>query len=275
MSMSIRTNVASLEAQRHLGRTQMEQATTFQRLSSGYRINSAADDAAGLGISESMKAQIRSYAVAERNANDGVSMAETADGAAGEIQNIFARLREIAVQSSNGSLQASDRTNLNTEFLSMRAEIDRISNTAKFNGISLLSGVATPVGFQVGIGTTLNDQVSISFGGVSATALGVNASAIDTVANSQTAITAIDAAITSLSTIRGEFGAGVNRLGVALSNAQSARTNLSAANSRIRDIDVAEETAQMARTSVLAQAGAAVLAQANQSPQLALSLLKG
>lgn len=275
MSMFVRTNTSSLEAQRHLAGTQREQALSFQRLSSGYRINGAADDAAGLGISESMNAQVRSYMVAERNANDGISMAETADGAAGAISAALTRMRELAVQASNGSLQAGDRTNLNTEFTGLSAEIDRISNVTKFNGVNLLAGASASVSFQVGIGTSASDQVSISFGGVTATTLGVNASAVDTVANAQSAITAIDSAISSLSTTREGFGSGINRMQASISNLQSMRTNLSAAHSRIKDVDVAEETASLARSQVLAQAGVSVLAQANQSPQLALSLLRG
>jgi flagellin len=275
MAMFIRTNVASLEAQRHLSKTQTEQSATFQRLSSGYRINGAADDAAGLGISENMNAQVRSYAVAERNAMDGISMAETADGAAGQMHEILGRLRELAVQSSNGSLQAGDRTNLNTEFTSLRGEIDRISNVTKFNGQSLLSGTAANVDFQVGIGTSTDDKVSVSFGGVTSTTLGVNASVVDTSANAQSAITAIDSAISTLSTTREGFGSGINRLQSSVSNIQSMKTNLAAAHSRIKDVDVAEESAQLSRQQVLSQAGVSVLSQANQSPQLALSLLRG
>ncbi|NOU29313.1 MAG: flagellin FliC [Polyangiaceae bacterium] len=275
MAMFIRTNVASLEAQRHLSKTQTEQSATFQRLSSGYRINGAADDAAGLGISENMNAQVRSYAVAERNAMDGISMAETADGAAGQMHEILGRLRELAVQSSNGSLQTGDRTNLNTEFTSLRGEIDRISNVTKFNGQSLLSGTAANVDFQVGIGTSTDDKVSVSFGGVTSTTLGVNASVVDTSANAQSAITAIDSAISTLSTTREGFGSGINRLQSSVSNIQSMKTNLAAAHSRIKDVDVAEESAQLSRQQVLSQAGVSVLSQANQSPQLALSLLRG
>ena len=275
MALYIRTNVASLEAQRHLSGTQSEMAKSFQRLSSGYRINGAADDAAGLGISESMNSQVRSYAVAERNANDGISMAEAADGAAGQISGLLTRMRELAVQSSNGSLQSSDRTNLNTEFSSLSSEIDRIASVTKFNGQALLSGTSTTTNFQVGIGTSANDQVSIVFGGVSVSSLGVSGSAVDTVAHAQSAITAIDSAISNLSTTREGFGSGINRMQASVANLQSMRTNLSAAYSRIEDVDVAEETASLARTQVLAQAGAAVLTQANQSPQLALSLLRG
>lgn len=275
MSMFIRTNTSSLEAQRQLSRSSMEQSKVFQRLSSGYRINSAADDAAGLGITESMNAQLRSFAVSERNAMDGISMAETADGASSQIHEILSRLRELAVQSSNGALQAGDRTNLNTEFTTMRAEIDRISNVTQFNGINLLSGASNNVDFQVGINTTVDDHVTVAFGGVSSTALAINASAVDTVANAQTAINDLDAAIAAMSTRREGFGASINRLQASVSNIQSMKTNLAGAHSRIKDVDVAEESASMAKLQVLTQAGATVLQQANQAPQLALSLLKG
>ncbi len=275
MAVIVRTNVSSLDAQRQLARTQMESGKTFQRLGSGYRINSAADDAAGLGISEAMNAQIRSFAVALRNANDAVSMVQTADGAAGQIHDIIGRLRELAVQSSNGALQATDRANLDTEFQTLSAEIDRISNVTLFNGVSLLSGAQAAVKFQVGINTTASDQVSVLFGGVSSTTLGLNASKVDSVANAQTAINSVDAAIQTLSTMRENWGAAMNRLDGAVSNIQSMSTNLSAAHSRIKDADIAQETADMSRNSVLSQAGAAVLTQANQAPQLALSLLKG
>lgn len=275
MAVVVRTNVSSLDAQRQLAKTQKESAMTYQRLGSGYRINSSADDAAGLGISEAMNAQIRSFAVAYRNANDAISMVQTADGAAGQIHDIIGRLRELAVQSSNGALQATDRANLDTEFQTLSSEIDRIANVTLFNGVSLLSGVAATVKFQVGINTTASDQVSVLFGGVSAANLGLAASKVDSVANAQLAITAVDAAIQTMSTTRENWGAAMNRMDGAVANIQSMSTNLSAARSRIKDADIAQETADMSRNSVLSQAGAAVLTQANQAPQLALSLLKG
>jgi flagellin len=275
MAINIRTNVASLEAQRHLSSIQREQQVTFQRLSSGYRINSAADDAGGLGVSQSMEAQIRSYAVAERNANDGISMAETADGAAGQIHDILSRLRELAVESSNGSMSAQDRTNLDTEFQTMLNEIDRIANVTKFNGVNLLAGNVTNIDFQVGINTSASDRVTIAFGGIDVAGLAMTGQKVDTFNNAQTAITAIDAAIQTLATKREGFGAAMNRLASSVANLQSMRTNLSAAHSRIKDVDVAEEAAHMAREQVIAQAGTAILTQANQIPQLALNLLKG
>ncbi len=274
MALYIQTNVASLDAQRNLSATQNGLQTSFARLSSGFRINSAADDAAGLGISSSMTAQIRSYGVAERNSMDAVSMAQTADGAAAQVGNLLGRMRELSTQAANGSYTAGDRTNINTEFTQLQAEIDRIAQSTSFNGTSLLNATTT-VSFQVGIGTAASDTVSVAFGGFTATTLGVGANNVTTQANALTAITALDAAISTVSASRAKFGAAINRFQTTISNIQSMKTNLSAANSRIRDVDVAEETASMARSQVLSQAGAAVLAQANQSPQLALGLLRG
>lgn len=275
MPLYIQTNVASMVAQGHLSKTQNSLAQNFQRLSSGYRINSAADDAAGLGISKGMEAQVRSYAVAQRNANDGISMAQTADGAAEQVHNILIRMRELAVQGSNGTLSAGDSANLDTEFQAHLSEIDRIANVTSFNGTNLLAGGAAAVNFQVGIGTTANDQISVSFGGADSAGLAVNGLDVTSVANSQAAITALDAGIQTLSTVREGFGSAINRLQATVSNLDSVQSNLSASLSRFRDTDIAAETASMARSQVLSQAGAAVLSQANQAPQLALSLLRG
>lgn len=274
MAMFIQTNVAAMVAQNHLSKTQNNLQATFQKLSSGFRINSAADDAAGLGISKGMEAQVRSFTVAERNANDAISMAQTADGAGEQIHGILSRLRELATQGANGTLSSNDSTNLDTEFQSMKSEIDRISNVTKFNGTSLLSGAANTVNFQVGIGTTAgNDTLGVVFGGVDATALGINTLDLTSNGNSTTAITAIDNAIQTLSTKRETWGAATNRLSVAVANIQTTATNMSASLSRIRDVDVAAETAAMARQQVLTQAGASILGQANQAPQLALKLI--
>jgi flagellin len=277
MALYINTNVASLQAQGNLAGTQQAQQKNFARLSSGMRINTAADDAAGLGISESMSAQIRSYSVAERNSNNAISMAQTAEGALGQVSGILGRMRELAVQGSNGDLNSTDRGYLQTEFGQLQSEIDRISQSTQFNGQNLLSGAANTITFQVGIKNTSSDQISVVFGGVDLTSLGINASSVSgaTATNAQSAITAIDGAITNVSTQRANYGASMNRLNVTVANIQTMRTNTSAANSRIRDVDVAEETASMSRNQVLAQAGVAVLAQANQAPQMALSLLRG
>jgi flagellin len=240
------------------------------------RINSASDDAAGLAISENLNAQVRSLSVAERNSNNAISMAQTAESALGQVSGILTRMRELAVQGANGDLGATDRGYLDTEFQSLRSEITRISDSTLFNGRQLLGGAATTVTFQVGINNTTSDRIDVSFGGVDLTALGIDASSVSgaTAANSQTAIASLDTAIGTVSSRRATFGASMNRLSTTVSNLQSMRTNMSAANSRIADVDVAEETASMARNQVLSQAAVSVLAQANQAPQLALSLLR-
>jgi flagellin len=240
------------------------------------RINSASDDAAGLGIRENLNAQVRSLSVAERNSNNAISMAQTAESALGQVSGILTRMRELAVQGANGDLGATDRGYLDTEFQSLRSEITRISDSTLFNGRQLLGGAATTVTFQVGINNTTSDRIDVSFGGVDLTALGIDASSVSgaTAANSQTAIASLDTAIGTVSSRRATFGASMNRLSTTVSNLQSMRTNISAANSRIADVDVAEETASMARNQVLSQAAVSVLAQANQAPQLALSLLR-
>ena len=277
MPLYINTNVASMEAQRSLSSNQSTLSTSFQRLSSGMRINTAADDAAGLAMAEQMKADIRSYSVAERNTLNAVSMAQTAEGALSQVTAILQRLRELAVQSSNGDLTANDRGYLDSEFQAMKAEVTRIVDSTKFNGKDLLSGAATPIDFQVGIDNTASDRLTVTFGDVSLTTLGINASTVGgaTATSSQAAIDEVDAAIAAVSGRRADFGAALNRMQVTVSNLQSMRTNLSAAHSRIRDVDVAEESSQLARTQVLNQAATAILSQANQSPQLALQLLKG
>lgn len=277
MALVINTNIASLEAQRNLAHSQTALATTFQKLSSGMRINTAADDASGLAISENMQAQIRSFGSAERNANNAVSMAQVAEGALGQMSNILSRMRELAVQGANGDLSATDRGYMNTEFTSLRDEIDRMVQSTKFNGKDLLSGPTVAIDFQVGINNTAADKISVDFGNMTIAALGIDNSGVDgaDATNSLASITSVDAAIANVSARRADYGAVMNRLQLTVANTQSMRTNLSAANSRIRDVDVAEETAAMARSQVLSQAGVSVLSQANQGPQLALKLLGG
>jgi len=275
MALFVNTNVSSLEAQRSLATNTMQQAVTFQRLSSGLRINTAADDAAGLAISERMSAAVRSYGMAERNTNNAVSMASTAEGALSQVSSILQRLREITIQAANGDVTATDRGYLDQEFTAMKEEIGRIFDNTAFNGKQLLGGAATTIDFQVGIDNTTSDRMGMTFGGLDLTVLGINASTVGgaTAVNAQAAITAIDGAITNTNTRRADFGASMNRLQVTVANLQSMKTNLSAAHGRIRDVDVAEESSKMARQQVLMQAGVSVLSQANQSPQLALKLL--
>ena len=276
MGLRISTNIAAISAQRHLGAQSVDQAKTFSRLASGNRITSAGDDAAGLSISENLKAQVRSMRQAERNANDGISFVQVAEGGLSEVGNILVRLRELSVQASSDTIGDRERGFIDKEYQSLKAEIDRIANSTNFNGIDLLGGTAASINFQVGIGTSSNDSIAVSFGGVSSSGLGLNSIAVggSTSTNATAAITALDTALTTVSTSRASFGAASNRLSIAVSTSQTIRTNLEAANSSIRDVDVAEETSLLARSQVLLQAGTSVLAQANGAPQLALSLLR-
>ena len=275
MSLVVQTNTASSFAQSQLGKTSAALAKNFAKLSSGFRITDASDDAAGLGIVKSMNAQVRSMAVAERNTNDGISMTQTADGGAEQIHEIMTRMRELSVQASNGNLATNDYTNLDTEFQANLSEIDRVATSTQFNGISLLSGAASAKNFQVGIGTAATDRIAVTFGGADSAGLAVAGNSLTSFANAQSSITALDAGIQSLSTTRVGFGTSLNRFGFAVAALQSQQTNMSAAVSRIRDVDIASETAMMSKNQVLTQAGAAILKQANQSPQLAMQLLQG
>ena len=278
MSITINTNIASINAQRNLGVTQMLLQGNLGRLSTGQRINTAADDAAGLAISEKLKAQIRGLSQAERNANDAVSLLQTGEGALNEVSGIMARMRELAVEAANGTVGPVERGFLNDEFEALTDEIDRIADVTEFNGAKLLDGSTSNLVFQVGINATTNDRLSVSIGDMHAAQLGGTSNlanqAISTVAGAQNALAVIDAAITDISAQRGALGAIQNRLNVSIANLGSARENLSAANSRIRDVDVASETAAMTRNNILMQAGVSVLAQANQIPSVALSLLR-
>jgi flagellin len=275
MGLDINTNVAALESERNLSSAQNALSMSFNRLSSGYRINSSADDAAGLAISDSMQMQIRSYTVAERNANDAISMAQTADGALSSVTDILGRMRELATEGANGDLQSTDRSYLETEFSSLQSEIKRIMTATQFNGQQLIANSASsPVQFQVGINNVTTDRITVTFGKIGLTSLVSASTTLSGLAtNSQATLDTIDSALTNVSTARARFGAVVNRLNVTVSNIETESTNLSAANSRIRDVDVASETANLSREQVLEQAGVSVLAQANQSPQLALKLL--
>jgi flagellin len=275
MALVIQTNVASLQAQKNLSTAQSSLGTSFNRLSSGNRINSAKDDAAGLAISESMKNKVRSYTVAERNANDAVSMAQTAEGALGEVSNILGRMRELAVQGANGSLGSADRAYLKTEFTQMQAEVKRILTSTKFNGRQLVASGSSSVTFQVGLDNSTDDQISVSFGGVNLKALTSTSTSVSGGATgSQNALATIDTALATVSTARARFGAAMNRFEITTSNIQTARLNVAASASRIKDVDVAEEAASLSKNQVLTQAATSVLAQANSSPQSALMLIR-
>jgi len=273
MSLSIRTNVASLNAQRNLGLSQGTLDSAMSRLSSGYRITSAGDDAAGLGISTKLEAQIRSYNQAARNANDGISVIQTTEAALNEDTNILTRLRELAMESASDGIGDTERGYIKTESDQLVSELQRISQVTKFNGRALLDGSNVALNFQVGVNGTANDVISFSTLDATSATLGVNALVMDTQAGAQAALSTIDAALQNVSTSLATLGAAGNRFQSAINNIQSFSEALSAADSRIRDVDVAEETSRMARANILQQAGVSVLAQANAQPQLALKLL--
>ncbi len=276
MGLRINTNTASLNAQRTMWGTKLGLDKSMERLSSGYRINRAGDDAAGLAISENLKAQIRGLKQASRNAQDGISLVQVAEGGLNEISSILIRLRELSVQAASDTIGPVERQFLNVEYDQLISEIDRIADGTEFNGTQLLSGVGSILDFQVG--TRNNPEIDrISFDASRAdgnsAALGVNLTSVADKASAQNALSSIDQAIVSVSAMRADFGAIQNRLQSVISNIQVSVENMASANSRIRDVDVAEETSDFTKNNILLQAGTAVLAQANQSSNTALSLL--
>jgi flagellin len=276
MGLRINTNTASLNAQKNLMGTKLGLDKSLERLSSGYRINRAGDDAAGLAISENLKAQIRGLKQASRNAQDGVSLVQVAEGSLNEISSILIRLRELAVQAASDTIGPVERQFLNVEYDQLISEVDRIADGTEFNGTQLLSGTGSILDFQVGTRNDPNiDRLSFdaSKADANAAALGVNLTSVADKASAQNSLSAIDQAIVSVSAMRADFGAVQNRLQSTISNLAVSVENMSAANSRIRDVDVAEETAELTRNNILLNAGTGVLAQANQSAQAALGLL--
>ena len=276
MAATVNTNIASLNAQRNLSASQNSLNTSIQRLSSGLRVNSAKDDAAGLAISQLMSAQARSMTVAIRNANDGISMAQTAEGGMVQIGDMLQRMRELAMQSANGTLTDTDRTaTLKKEYDDLVTEIDRIADTTKFNGVELINGNGASTDFVVDIEGTNNITVDFSALDVSAGTLGVAAGDIDDATSASAALATIDQAIKDLNGHRATLGAAQNRLNYTISNLQVAHENQMASVSRIVDADFAVETANMTRGQILQQAGTAMLAQANSMPNTVLQLLRG
>ena len=274
MGLRVNTNVASINAQRNLSAVTDRLSNNYRRLSTGLRISTAADDAAGLAISERLRSQVRSLEQAKRNANDGISFVQTAEGALNEVSSILTRLRELAIQSSNGSVSNQDKETLDEEFQSLVSEVNRIGRSTEFNGIKLLDGSASTVSFQVGFGTTAGiDTLSVSLSAALSTSLSLNSLDIGSGGTTTTAITNIDAAINSVSSLRGSLGAVQNRLGSTINNLAIQVENLSAAESRIRDVDVAYETAQLTKLQIMQQAAISVLGQTNALPQAALRLL--
>ena len=279
MGLRVNTNIGSINAQRHLYNTSTKFAKSLEKLSSGLRINRAGDDAAGLAISEGLKSDIRAMEQGARNAADGISMVQVAEGALDEVSSIMLRMRELAEQAATETLGSAERSYLDQEFQDLNDEITRISDTTEFNGKFLLDGSAgADIDVQVGIGVTAASQVTIDLSGVmDAATLGT--AAVDLTGTDNTnplaAITAIEAATTTVSAQRATFGAAQNRLETSIRNIGMTVENLSAANSRIRDVDIAKETAHMTSLQILQQAGVSILAQANMTPQMSLMLLQG
>ena len=271
MASVINTNIPSLNAQRNLTTSQGSLNTALQRLSSGLRINSAKDDAAGLAIAEKMSAQSRGMTVAMRNANDGISAAQTAEAGISVVSGHLQRMRELAVQAASGQYDSVNRGALDKEFQQLASEISRAVDATNFNGQKLLDGSFSSINFQVGATTTSESQISVTIDSVSSSGLGNITSA----ATATAAMSALDAAITSINTSRAALGAIQNRFEGVLSQLSAARENTEAARSRIMDADYASETANLARAQILQQAGTAMLAQANALPQNVLSLLRG
>jgi flagellin len=273
MGIRINTNVSSVNTRRHLYNSTVSFGKSMEKLSSGLRINRAGDDAAGLAISENLKSDIRALDQAARNAADGISLIQTAEGSLDEVSNILLRMKELAEQSLNGTLSDTDRGYLNAEFGALQSEITRISDGVDFNGVKLLDGTGGSVSIQVGIGTTGSDSVAVDLStDTDATQLGLT-TGVDSATNASTAMDQIDAAISTVVSSRGSFGAIQNRLEASIRNIQMTSENLSAANSRIRDVDVAAETSRMTSFQILQQAGVSMLAQANMTTGLAMSLL--
>ena len=282
MSQVINTNLASLNAQRNLSGTQNQLSTAIQRLSSGLRVNSAKDDAAGLAIANRMDGQARGMAVAVRNANDGISLSQVAEGALGKVTDMMQRMRELAVQAANASNTDTDRTSLNAEFTQLGAEVNRTLLATRFNGQAILAGSAGSLQFQIGANNATTDQLAVTTTNM-ATAADIVAVTTATTAvisgtnaaNANAMISALDTALDTINSERATYGAVQNRFEAVIANLQIASENQTAAKSRIMDADFAKETAMLTRAQILQQAGTAMLAQANQVPQQVLQLLKG
>jgi len=276
MGFRINTNVASLQAQTSLNKVNRESQESFSKLSSGSRITKAADDAAGLGISEKLKAEIRSINQASRNANDGISMVQVAEGGLNETSNILVRMRELAIQSSSDTVGDTERGMANLEYQQLKSEMDRISQVTEFNGKKLLNGASDKYEFQVGTGgNEFEDRISFEAGQINSggESLGVSSLDIGSKDGAQESLATVDSAIEKVSSQRALLGSLQNRLISTTNNLQTSAENMSAANSRIRDVDYAEESAKQARNQIIQSAGTSVLAQANMSSQSALKLI--
>ena len=277
MGISVVTNVASLQAQRNLGKTTNNLNKSIERLSSGLRINRAADDAARSAISSQMSMLERGLKQADRNANDNISLIQTAEGALNEVGGIISRMRELAVQASNeGTMDTTERGYLAQEFTLLQSELDRIVNVTEYNGQKLVDGtISDGIDFQVGMNNTANDRITMSIATTTTTGLSIDTDSLSTASQAQAAITALDTALATVNTERASLGATQNRLQMTISNLGNMYENMAASNSRLKDVDIAEESANMAAQQILSQAGTSMLAQANQLPQSALSLIGG
>jgi flagellin len=275
MALIVNSNIASITAQRNLGINTAALQGSISRLSSGLRITKASDDAAGLGISETLRAQIRSINQAVRNSNDGISLLQIADGGAANIGGLLARLRELAEQSASGILGSNERSFLDQEFVALRSEIDRIAAVTEFNGVMLLSGTGNDsLSIQIGFRSSANDQLALSLNDLTTTALNLSTTNVSTSNAALLALSNIDSAISAVASARANVGSLQNRIDAAVQNLEVANENVSAAESRIRDADIAFETALFTRNQILVSAGTSILAQANTLPQQALSLLQ-
>jgi len=277
MAITVKTNTSVGQALTDLNKTSRALGRSFERISSGLRIARAADDAAGLGVAENLRAASTSATVAARNTNDGISVISIAEGATNEVSNILVRMRELAVQSASETLGTAERAYAQTEFSQLQGEIDRVANVTEFNGISLTNGTTTSMGVQVGINATSNDQIDITFGNLqtSAGALNVSSASVSTAALASTALGLIDSAINEVNSIRATYGATENRLNSALNNLETFTETTQAAESQIRDADFGAETAQLAQNQILQQAGVSILTQAKGINQAALGLIQG
>lgn len=279
MALTVNSNISSLNAQHSLLKSQGSLNTSMQRLSSGLRINSAKDDAAGLAISDRMTAQVKGMNQAARNANDGISLAQTAEGAMQETTNILQRMRELSVQAANDTNTADDRKSIGDELSDLQSELTRIADATEFNGQKLINGSGTEMTFQVGAnaGAANTIKIDLSASGMNMTASGLNVASgtvsVSTRGDASAAIAAIDTALKQVGEGRSKLGAVQNRFESTISNLQNSSENITAARSRIMDADIAQESSDLAKSRVLQQAGVSMLAQANQAPQLALSLI--
>ena len=276
--ISVVTNVSSLQAQRNLNKSTNALQKSIERLSSGLRVNRAADDAARLAVSEQIRTNLKGLKQAERNSNDNISLIQTAEGALNEVTGVVSRMRELAVQAANeGTMDTAQRGYLDQEFTLLQSELDRIVNVTEYNGQKLLDGAisagTTALDFQVGMNNTANDRITLSLAATTSTGLSIDTDSLATASQAQAAITALDTALATVNTERSTLGATQNRLQMTISNLGNMYENMAASNSRLKDVDVAEETAKFTRNQILSQAATSMLAQSNSLPQSALSLI--